>query len=126
MVLPEELRKVKGFSSIPPYLRVFPDPVALAPVFEQGRKNEKANGVKKRPEEEDPVTVENKRQIENCMLNIEDKPDNTVCGQKREREEEEGTQRPEKKVKQGGEALPERVYEVDDEARISALSNLFR
>ena len=80
MILPEELKKVKGFSSIPPYLRVFPDPVALAPVFESGRKSEGPTGVVKKPEEEDLVTVENKRQIEDCMLSIEDKPNNGVCG----------------------------------------------
>lgn len=105
---------------------MFPDPVALAPVFEHSRKDEKPNGVKKRPEEEDPITVENKRQIENCMLEIEDRPENGTCGQKREREDDVDTQRAGKRVMHGGEALPERVYEEDEKARITALGNLFR
>jgi len=37
VLLPNEFKEIKGFSSIPPFLRVFPDKIALSNVLPQSK-----------------------------------------------------------------------------------------
>ena len=66
IVLPKELTEIQGFSSIPPFLRIFPDKLALEPVLKKSLPEQ----VKEK--KADPTAITNRRKVEDSMIAIEE------------------------------------------------------
>ena len=66
VVLPQEITQIDGFCSIPPFLRIFPDKLALEPILKKSHLEQ----VKEK--KSDPTAIANRKRIEDSMIAIEE------------------------------------------------------